>query len=390
MSSRKNQSRTVSREDNISRLSDTQSESIFAREVQIECDRLAEQIARVPATVRERLSGTEEVLFDGRSRRCTNPDLIAQLQQAEREIQHSDATIQHLTSELDAYQRETQILRAKEQSLRNCMQESDLYPETSENEVAAAFVGVRQKTQKLVSSKMYRMEGRELPAESNVFTLWKDLPGLWQKATQHDRKLILRALVYKRLADEILDYEFFGIAEPKVGDGEASSTINDVVSGLSQFERILVANKVSNSIVSNWRLFTLKSVESLGMIKGPFGTELAKQIYGYFTAFLVDEATQQDRERLFEGFIELCNEAYALRLLMRKSKNNYRCLSIDIGTLEEKAEGWADVFGELKGARDGRRKVVFTLFGCLAAQTQNSTGEYRVLEKAQILVANSH
>ncbi|KAJ3537619.1 hypothetical protein NM208_g6235 [Fusarium decemcellulare] len=387
MSSRKNQSRTTVREDNISRLSDTQSRSTFAAEVQIECNRLAEQIALVPTIVSERLSEAEANSSDGRSRRCTNPDLIAQLQQANREIQRREAIIQHLNNELDAYQRETQNLRAKEQSLRNLMHESDFYPEASEHEVVAAFVGLRQKVQKLVSNKMYRMEGRELRTESNVFTVWKDLPGLWQDATQPDRKVILRALVYKRLADEILDYEFFGVADPKEGSSEASSTINGIASGLSQFERILVGNKVSNDIVSNWRLLTMKSVESLGMTKGPFGTALAKQMYDYFTAFIVDGATQEDGERLLQGFIELCNEAYALRLLMRKSKNNYRCLTMNIGILEENAERFADVFGELKDTSNGGKKAVLTLFGCLAADTPNSTGDYRILEKAQIIVA---
>ncbi|KAF4463097.1 phage C domain-containing [Fusarium albosuccineum] len=388
MSSNKRQSRTASRENNISKSSDTQSGSIFAREVQIECDRLAEQIARVPAIVRERLSGAEEVQVDGRSRRSTNPDLIAQLHKADREIQRREATIQHLTNELDSYQRETQNLRAKEQSLRNFMHESDFYPEVSEHKVVAAFAGVRQKVQKLVSSKMYRMEGRELRTESNLLTIGKDLHGLWQKATQPNRRLILRAIVYKRLADEILDYEFFGAAEPNVEDS-IGSKINSIIAGLSQFERIQVGNKVSNDIVSNWRLLTLKSVETIGLTKGPFGTALAEQMHDYFTAFIVEEATQEDREKLLEAFTELCNEAYALRLLMRKSKNNYRCVSIGTGVPEENTERYADVFGELEDAPNGSKKVALTLFGCLTAHTQNSTDNYRVLEKAQIIVAKN-
>ncbi|KAM0546651.1 hypothetical protein ACHAPJ_010789 [Fusarium lateritium] len=386
MSSKKNQARPTSLAENIPQPSDTHSGLALAREVQMECDRLVEQIARVPAIVKQRLSEVEESLHDGRGRRHANPELIARLEQADRRIQHGDATIQHLTAELDLYKHEIQDLRAKEQSLRNFMHENDSYPEASEDEVVAAFVGVRQKVQKLVSSRMYRMDGEELPTEGDIFAGWKDVSGLWQKATQPNRRLLLRALVYKLLVDEILTNEFFGIVEPKVKDSSPSSTIERTVAGLSQFERILVKNKVSNDIVTNWRLSTLKSVEAIGMTQS-FGTALAEQMYGYFAAFIVKEATQEDQERLFEGFIELCNGAYALRLLMRKSKTDYWCLSMEVGTTEKDAERCADVYGELEDTGNGRSRVALTLFGALGVYNRNSPDGIRVLEKAQILVA---
>ncbi|KAJ4245771.1 hypothetical protein NW762_013895 [Fusarium torreyae] len=386
MPSKKNKTRPASLAENISGSSDTRDGSALAREVQLECDRLAEQIAHIPALVRQRLSEAEEVQCDGLGRRHANPDLIARLEQAEHRIKYGDATIKHLTAELDLYKHEIQDLRAKEQSLRNFMHENECYPEASEDEVVAAFVGVRQKVQKLVSSRMYRMDGKELPTESDVFAGWKELSGLWQKATQPNRRLLLRALVYKSLVDEILSNEFFGIVEPKAKDSSPSSTIEKVVAGLSQFERILVKNKVSNEIVTNWRLSTLKSVEAIGMTQS-FGTALAEQMYDYFTAFVVEEVTQEARRRLFESFVELCNEAYALRLLMRKSKTDYWCLSMEVGTTENDVERCADVYGELEDTGHGRSRVALTLFGALGVYTPSSPDGIRILERAQVLVA---
>ncbi|KAH7214517.1 hypothetical protein DER44DRAFT_893021 [Fusarium oxysporum] len=389
MPSRQSQSKNTSRGETISGSTDTQSGSSFAREVQIECDRLAERIARLPAIVWEGLSQTEESLSDGQSNSYAMPDYTAQLQQADFEIQRKEATIQQLTAELDSYKLEVQKLRAKEQSLRDFMHESDSYPEVSEHEVVSAFVGLRQKVQKLVSSRMYRLEGKQLYAESKTFTVSKDLSSLWNKATQANRKLILRSLVYERLANEILAYEFFGIVEPKLEDGVLSSKTESVFTGLSHFERFLVKNEVSNDIVTKWRLSTMKSIEAIGIVKGPFGKALAEQMYDDFAPFIVDGATREGKRRLLEGFMELCDEAYVLRLLMRKSKNNYQCRSVKVGTPVEGKERWADVFGELEGTQSGRDTAVLTLFGALFAYTGNSRNDVRILEKAQTIVRRS-
>uniref|UniRef100_A0A0D2Y624 Uncharacterized protein n=1 Tax=Fusarium oxysporum (strain Fo5176) TaxID=660025 RepID=A0A0D2Y624_FUSOF len=243
MPTRKSQRKNTSRGENISESSNTQNGSSFARETQIECNRLAEQIARLPAIVWERLSQPEEILSDGRSHPHAKSDYTAELQHADFEIQRKEATIQQLTAELGSYKHEVQKLRAKEQSLRDFMHESDSYPGVSEHEVVSAFVGLRQKVQKLVSSRMYRMEGNQLCTKNKTFTLSKDLSSLWKKATQANRKLILRSLVYQRLAEEVLAYEFFGIMEPKLKESVASSKTEDIVAGLSQFERFLVKNE---------------------------------------------------------------------------------------------------------------------------------------------------
>lgn len=120
------------------------------------------------------------------------------------------------------------------------MHENDSYPEVSEHEVISAFVGLRQKVQKLVSSRMYRMEGKQLCTESKTFSMFKGLSDLWENATQANRKLMLRSFVYQRLADEILSYEFFGIVESKSEDGVACSKTDNIFTGLSHFERFLV------------------------------------------------------------------------------------------------------------------------------------------------------
>lgn len=72
MPSRKSQSKNASRGETISRPTDTQNGSSFAREVQIECDRLAEQIKQLPATVWERWSQSEVSLLSTQSCSVSN------------------------------------------------------------------------------------------------------------------------------------------------------------------------------------------------------------------------------------------------------------------------------------------------------------------------------
>ncbi|KAF5584412.1 phage C domain protein [Fusarium subglutinans] len=374
MPSRKSQSKNASQGETIS---ETQSRSSFAREVQTECNLLAEQIARLPATVWERLSQTEEILSDGQIHSYAESDYTAQLQKANFEIQRKESTIRQLRVELDAHKLEIQQLRAKEQSLRDLVHESDTYPEVSEHEVISAFVGLRQKVQKLVSSRMYRMEGKPLCTESKTFIMSKDLSNTWNNATQANRKLMLRSFVYQRLADEILAYEFFGILESNSEDDVASSKTDNIFTGLSHFERFLVKNEGRS---------LCPCIEAMGLARGPFGKALARQMYDDFAPFIVDEATREDKEKLLEGFMELCDKAYSLRLFMRKSKSNYQCHNISLGSPVEGMDRWADVFGELEGTQSGRNTVVLTLFGVLVSQAGNSRNDLRILEKAQIIV----
>lgn len=138
--------------------------------------------------------------------------------------------------------------------------------------------------------------------------------------------------------------------------------------------------------MTNWRLSTLRSVEAAGLTSIVFGTALAKRLYDEFATLIIDGATHEERVKLRKGFEEICNQAYALRLLMRKSTESYECLLIRSGVPLDEIEHGVDIFGELDGRPDGKVEVTLTLFGALAVHPRSGEEQPRVLENAQVIV----
>lgn len=120
-----------------------------------------------------------------------------------------------------------------------------------------------------------------------------------------------------------------------------------------------------------------------------FGTALAERMYDCFATLIPEGTTLQEREKLRNAFRKLCDQAYALRLLMRKSKENYQCRPVPFGASLDEMGHIANDFGELDVQADGRAKVALTLFGALVIQPGSRGEELRLLEKAQVIVTRN-
>lgn len=140
--------------------------------------------------------------------------------------------------------------------------------------------------------------------------------------------------------------------------------------------------------MSNWRLSTIRSIETAGLADKPFGVALAERMYKDFSGLIRQEATPQETAKLRNDFEKLCNQAYDLQLLMRKSQEDYRFHIIVPGASLEGLDDIADNYGELDGTRDGGTKVAFTMFGALVLRAQSCDEKPRVLERAQIIVTS--
>ncbi|KAH7175319.1 hypothetical protein EDB81DRAFT_769599 [Dactylonectria macrodidyma] len=349
-----------------------------------ECNRLAQEIANIPAVMRDHLARAEGDSGTRRDSHNRNRNLNVQLQRLTRELQLKDSEIHNLESELEASKVKIQNLRVKEQTLRDFVLESDPYQAISDGDVINAFTRIRQGIQKLASSKSLQLDRPLLDLKSSIFVEEEDLATLWPGSHRPGRVLILRALLFRTVSRQILTQDVFGISDSEEDQAEDRHSWSGLNSGLSQFERALVHCNVPNDVVVNWRLSTLKSVEAAGMSKGASGTALAEQLYGFFATFMVEGATQQEQAKLQRGFSELCSQAYALRLLMRKSRESYQCLPISSGTLLEEVEHLADVYGETDGKKDGKVRITFTLCDGLV-KPRSQTEQPLVLEKAQVI-----
>ncbi|KAH6988463.1 hypothetical protein EDB80DRAFT_865447 [Ilyonectria destructans] len=363
--------------ENVTQAEEVQPTRSFQRDFELECQHLAEQIANIPSVVRQHLANIEDNRKNYRHNADDYGDLASQVRRLDHKVQRKDHRVQELERELQASQAEIQSLRAKEQSLRQHVLQNGSYYEVSRGQVVDGFVKIRQHAQRLASSKLFKTDGHgeslnHVPLIMNAVT-----DDLWQRSNRSDRRFLLRAIIFQRLIDEVFNCEFFGISESGADQGQDQSAARDLDAGLVPYD-----------VVSNWRLSTIRSIETAGLADKPFGVALAERMYKDFSGLIRQEATPQETTKLRNDFETLCNQAYDLQLLMRKSQEDYRFHYIVPGVSLEGLGDIADSYGELEGTTDGGTKVAFTMFGALILNTRSCDEKPRVLERAQVIVTS--
>ncbi|UKZ82708.1 hypothetical protein TrVFT333_010503 [Trichoderma virens FT-333] len=159
--------------------------------------------------------------------------------------------------------------------------------------------------------------------------------------------------------------------------------ISDLANALGRFERTIVNQAVPGDVVVNWRLSTFKCIEKAQLSGKDFGRDLQTQMYEGFAHLMAEDATETDKTKLKDGYLELVKEAWNLQLLMRKSRDHYQCWSINRPSLKS-LEPWNEVFEEISDVGTGE-DIAFTLFGALVKHSRILGEEPKVMEKAQII-----
>ncbi|KAM0265124.1 hypothetical protein ACHAQJ_000276 [Trichoderma viride] len=342
--------------------------------------------------LRSRLQKLED---DGRIQESTLSNLTAKLHNSSGEIQRLSQAVanadkemmqreterQDLLASIQNHEAEIQTLRAKEQSLRDFVLDSKGDQAISGDDMVGRFTNLRQKIQKLATNKAYRLGQEESPLGLKNSLMDPSLSKLWGKSPRPSRLLILRGLIFQIVDRYILSYETFDINEAVASD------IGDLADTLGRFERTVVRSGVPRDVVVHWRLSTFKCIENAQLGGKDFGRELQAEMYECFSHLIDEEAAEQDKTKLRDGFLELCKEAWNLRLLMRKSREPYECWSIKRDSIKS-LEPWCEVFDEISDDAGMGEDIAFTLFGALIKQSQIRGEEPMVLEKAHIVVAN--
>jgi hypothetical protein len=144
---------------------------------------------------------------------------------------------------------------------------------------------------------------------------------------------------------------------------------------------------VGSGAVANWRIATLNCVEQLKFEEKQLSIQVARYINDFFKPLISAEANANDKHGLETKVVALCKDAFTLRIAMRKSKGNYRCEVLPHGTLQSKNEDIAEAM-EVEGGKDAERSdvIMFTLFGALTKQPEDTAKEKIVLEKAHVVL----
>lgn len=142
-------------------------------------------------------------------------------------------------------------------------------------------------------------------------------------------------------------------------------------------------------MVVDWRLLTFNCIEAAEIMGDGFAKNLAKEMYEHFTTLIQRETTPQERQKLMQDFENLCNEAYSLRLIMRRSKGTYQSRVFLPGTQIDDVDNLADIYGTLTNGTSGDgTRVAFTLFGALLKRRYREA-TWATLTKGQVITSDT-
>lgn len=138
----------------------------------------------------------------------------------------------------------------------------------------------------------------------------------------------------------------------------------------------------------NWRLATLECAEALD-IQGHRSEYVADELFMFLLPILDKKNPVQAEKTLRAQAFELCKDALKLTIMMRKSRQEYRCEAItDVGqgpiaTLESWCEPQAVDGG---GVSERGDNIAYVLFGALCKHPAYRGESERVLVKAEVVL----
>lgn len=322
--------------------------------------------------------------------------LYARLQEEKNEVLR--------LKKLDAESRvELARLKAKEVKFREIIVGKAGVQKVTDQEVICVFASLRQQVQALSRNSVYKLDvnprlpSKPTPRMRTFYSHWKGALNV------KDLAMRMRAEIFYMLDDRILSVRCFGLHE---GDGsEEQLRGNDCVERyLQRFEEILEENKglipnlkqtrrradlsiVGDDAIAEWRISTLKQIDDL-KLPGDYSRQTAYHIFDLLAPVLHPKASKEEEDEVYKVILEVCRQAFNLRMMMRKSKEGYRCESPHIeDRFLSRIEPFADSFGVEGGKSDDQSdEIAYCLFGALVKDARHLGGEKKVLDKAQVIL----
>ncbi|KAI3395587.1 hypothetical protein diail_1099, partial [Diaporthe ilicicola] len=150
----------------------------------------------------------------------------------------------------------------------------------------------------------------------------------------------------------------------------------------------LTRTSVPTSLLVNWRIATLECVEALH-VEERRSEYVAEELFIHLEPILDKQALLQAEKSVRAQALKLCKDAFKLVIMMRKSREEYRCEAIkDLGQRPVAAyESWCEpqaVDGGLNSERG--ENIAYVLFGALCKDPAYRGESEKVLVKADVVV----
>ncbi|EFY98457.1 chromosome segregation ATPase-like protein [Metarhizium robertsii] len=273
---------------------------------------------------------------------------------------------------------EVDKLKKEKNDLRNVILGQAGTEKISDEEIKSKFTSIRQKIQAITYSKAFRL-GRSISVPSQchpeVHKFWDS----WNTLSTNDRAFIMRGKIFRLVVDHVLGQKLFGISPTHSHD------LQKIESSLKSLETIMTCSQVPANAVVDWRHATMKAIEQTKISHDDCISEVESMILSYFNCLIPRDMDSATLQKLHHDVHNMCEEAYELRFLMRKSKDDYTCQGYSDGINVHDYESALEVHGVLNGGDESSR-VAFTICGALIKSSGNGDMEPVVLERAHVVV----
>ncbi|KAG6210122.1 hypothetical protein E4U35_005966 [Claviceps purpurea] len=249
----------------------------------------------------------------------------------------------------------------------------------SDDEIRQRFVYMRQSIQSVVNN----LKTRDFISFIAVNDFESRLHQCYNSYSPKDRIFLVRSVLYQIIDESILKGDAFGLAgSVRVPPQYNLEALDQSLSG---FEDLLRATKVTNKVISDSRIATFQCIE--GFSAAPQDNSDARgRIRRLLFPLLDSDFSKQDWLKSSTKIYELCDDAFSLRLLTRKSGDQYGFQEPGNGQVFSPTKGVVEVCGALGGG-EVSNTVAFSICGALIKYTLNDgTWTENFLEPAHVVV----
>lgn len=164
-----------------------------------------------------------------------------QLHRAHSEVRQLNDSVHHCQAELQASQSEVSRLQDKERSMRDFLIENNHNQIVSDRDVCERFTQLRQRIQRIASSKAYNIEEFQTITLDGTWFEHIYIAALWRVSSKSGRLAILRSLLFQLLHNNILDKLLFDINDEKASPylAQLGNPFTTLGPPLGFFERVI-------------------------------------------------------------------------------------------------------------------------------------------------------
>ncbi|KAG6129960.1 hypothetical protein E4U28_007579 [Claviceps purpurea] len=298
--------------------------------------------------------------------------LVARLQSLETQMLQEKAQAKE---RVDGLTRSMQQLEEEKAKLREVILGNSVKQKISDEDIKLRFANLRQQIQALANSPACDLNRKHAFPRAQGDSRIK-----WSLFSPADRVFYMRALIYDIIHHYILSRDIFGLDESLLSRQHHREMHLD--DALGDFERLLRENDVKETFISDWRLATLKCIETFR----PASRDRSAASADIWKVLEVFARHGQDSSKLKSEIRQLCDNAFTLRLLTRQSDDRYQFEIPEVGAEYNPEEESVDAYGVI-GAGKESNIIAIPFCGALMKYTVNGDTEIPcVLEPAQVVV----